>query len=145
MNMLSPITFSRPTWCQPNSDRNCNSIKCNVHFISLWGPSVTPCQRQIPRESGPHGTASLSFVYMELTCPPCVHLWGPWKIMFHVISYKKELKSDMLSLFPSCFWLYTWHSSYGINHGWISTLCDECHVYNQALPSIYAKFSSINI
>ena len=27
--------------------------KYNVHVIFLWGPSVTPRQRQIPRERGP--------------------------------------------------------------------------------------------
>ena len=42
-----------------------------------WGPNVTARQRRIPRESGPPGTASPSFAYMELTCPPRVRLWGP--------------------------------------------------------------------
>ena len=64
-NMISPITFSRPTKCQPKQrlqlqfhkmqcprhffigskchpTSTTNSTKCNVHVISLWGPSVTP-------------------------------------------------------------------------------------------------------
>ena len=63
-------------------------MQCPRHF--LWGPSVTPYQRRLPRESGPLGTASLSFGYIELTWPPCVRLWGPWKTMFHMMPHKKE-------------------------------------------------------
>jgi hypothetical protein len=55
----------------------------------LYGSKCHQRQRRIPRESGPYGTASTLFAYMELTCPPCVHLWGPWKTMFHVMSHKK--------------------------------------------------------
>ena len=106
-NMLSPITFSRPTRHQPKQELQLyfHKMQCLHHF--LWGPRVIPhkiqcprhffmrfrChphQQRIPRESAPSGTAGTSFAYMELTCPPCVRLWGPWKTMFHVMSHKKQ-------------------------------------------------------
>ena len=91
--------------------------KCNVHVICLWGPRVNPhkiqyprkflmgskCrprQRRIPRESGLPGTANTSFIYMGLTCPPCVRLWGPWKTMSHVMSHKNRAQiGHVLSVF----------------------------------------------
>ena len=124
-NMLSPITFSCSTGYQPKQRLQLSFLwnamstsflygihalshtKCNVHIISLRGPSVTHVSGDFHmRESGPPGTANTSFSYMELTCPPRVRLWGPWKTMFHVMSHKKK---GMLSLFSSYFWLVNYN------------------------------------
>ena len=85
-----PVTFSRPTGRQPKQrlELHFHKIQCPSHFFK--GSKYHPHQRRIPCESGPPGTASTSFAYMELTCPPCVRLWGPWKTMFHVMSHKKR-------------------------------------------------------
>ena len=82
--------------------------KCNIHVIFM-GSKCRPRQWRIPRESGPPGTAITSFAYMELTCPPCVCLWGPWKTMPHVMSHKKRARIIHVLSVSSCFWLVNYN------------------------------------
>ena len=98
--MLSPIIFSRSTRRQPKQrlQLHFHKMQCPRHFF--MGSKCHPRQRRIPRESGPPGTANTTFAYMELTCPPYVCLWGPWKTMFHVMSHKKRVQiGHVISVF----------------------------------------------
>ena len=116
-NILSPITFSRPTWRQPKQrlQLHFHEMQCPRDFFMgsmhhpiqnamstsfLCGSKCHPRQWWILCENGPLGTANTSFACMELTCPPCVRLWGPWKNMFHVMSHKKRAQiGHVISVF----------------------------------------------
>ena len=110
MNMLFPTTSSGPTWRQPNQQLQLqfhkiqcprfipHKMQCPRHFFI--GFKCHQRQRRIPHESGIPGTANPSFAYRELTCPPGVHIWGPWKTMFHVMSHEKRAQiQHVFSLF----------------------------------------------
>ena len=88
--MFFLIIFSHPTGRQPNQrlQLHFHKIQCRRHFFKgsthhttqnaistsfFYRVQVLPRQ-QIPREKRPPGTASTSFAYMEMTCPPCICL-----------------------------------------------------------------------